>query len=229
MGEKIYRNELKYIISDIEEAILTNRLSSLMKKDSHTNGEGFYTIKSLYFDNYDNEMLYDNENGVDPRGKYRIRCYNNDFNHLFLECKHKERGKVYKESCRISQEQCNGFIEGKNNEIVTSNIPLVRSLALLCMQNGFHPVVIVEYERIPYIYKAGNVRVTIDKKLRSSSSIDSFLEVGKSSRPVMKMGTSILEVKWDNLIPDFIYSTCQLDNLFTTAFSKYAICRRLHA
>ena len=92
-----YRHEYKYPISDIEAAVLKQRLKNIMSLDPHVESDGMYTIKSLYFDDYYNSCYYANENGTDPREKYRIRIYNNNFERINLECKRKERGKTLKQ------------------------------------------------------------------------------------------------------------------------------------
>lgn len=94
--------------------------------------------------------------------------------------------------------------------------------------NRMHPVVIVGYERIPFIYKMGNVRVTLDMSLYSSSDVKQFLQGNFTQRPVMQTGLHLLEVKWDEYIPDVIFHACQLDNLIQTAYSKYFLCRQYH-
>ena len=38
-----------------------------MEKDVHAAAAGFYNIRSLYFDDYDNSCYMENENGVDNR------------------------------------------------------------------------------------------------------------------------------------------------------------------
>ena len=85
---------------------------------------------------------------------------------------------------------------------------------------------IVEYDRIPYVYQNGNVRITLDTNLRSSRSIDLFLEPSIPHRPVMPPGQQLLEVKYDAYLPDFIYRSLQLSSLRQTAFSKYYLCRK---
>jgi len=88
------------------------------------------------------------------------------------------------------------------------------------------PVVIVEYERIPYIYKNGNVRITLDTNISSSSAVEAFLDKTIPGRPVLPLGQQLLEVKYDEYLPDFIYRNLQLHSLRQTAFSKYYICRK---
>ena len=87
---------------------------------------------------------------------------------------------------------------------------------------------IVEYDRVPFIYPQGNVRITLDENIRASGRVDLFLEDRIPLRPVMPAGQHILEVKYDEYLPDFIYRTVQMENLRQTAFSKYYLCRKYH-
>ena len=88
------------------------------------------------------------------------------------------------------------------------------------------PVVIVEYDRVPYIYSLGNVRVTLDENIRGGSRVDLFLEDQIPLRPIMPAGHHILEVKYDEFLPDFLYEVMNLGSFRQTAFSKYYLCRQ---
>ena len=94
------------------------------------------------------------------------------------------------------------------------------------LTRGMRPVVIVEYDRIPYVYKNGNVRITLDTNIASSNAIGSFLDPQIPKRPILPLGQQLLEVKYDAYLPDFIYQSLQLQDLRQTAFSKYYLCRK---
>ena len=64
--------------------MLRTRLSGLISLDAHAKN-GHYTIRSLYFDDYDDRCLLENENGTDPREKFRIRIYNGSAERISLE------------------------------------------------------------------------------------------------------------------------------------------------
>ena len=87
------------------------------------------------------------------------------------------------------------------------------------------PKVIVTYDRIPFVYRAGNVRITFDKNITASKEISSFLEETYRQRPIMTYSQSVLEVKWDELLPLHIQEILQLDTLRWSTFSKYYLCR----
>jgi hypothetical protein len=86
----------------------------------------------------------------------------------------------------------------------------------------------VEYDRVPYVYPQGNVRITLDEDIRGSNRVDLFLEDQIPLRLIMPAGQHILEVKYDEYLPDYIYRAVQVENLQATAFSKYYLCRRYH-
>lgn len=224
--ERKYRHELKYQVTDGQIQLLRNRISHLLPLDSHVAQSGSYCIRSLYFDDYDNRCLKENENGTDPREKFRIRIYNGSAEKISLECKRKERGKTHKTSCPLTQEQTRQLMAGKVLPDIGSQPPLLRKLTMQMMTRRLRPVVIVEYRRIPYVYKNGNVRITLDTNILSSSEVETFLDPRISGRPVLPVGQQLLEVKYDEYLPDFIYRSLMLPNLRQTAFSKYYICRK---
>lgn len=224
--EMKYRHELKYQITALQLQLLKNRIGGLIPLDKHAGQQGSYRIRSLYFDDLDNRCYYENENGTDPREKFRIRIYNSSTEKITLECKRKERGKTHKTSCPLTLEQTKQLMAGKILRDMAGQPPLLRKLTLQMMTRQLRPVVIVEYERIPYVYKNGNVRVTLDTNIASSSAVHLFLEEKIPNRPVLPVGQQLLEVKYDEYLPDFIYRNLQLDSLRQTAFSKYYICRK---
>lgn len=221
-----YRHELKYQVTDAQIRMLKTRASHLMPLDSHVAQTGSYFIRSLYFDDYDNHCLKENENGTDPREKFRIRIYNGSAEKITLECKRKERGKTYKTSCPLTEEQTKLLMAGKVLPDIGRQPPLLQKLTLQMMTRRLRPVVIVEYERIPYVYKNGNVRITLDTNIASSSAVERFLDPRVPGRPVLPLGQQLLEVKYDEYLPDHIYRSLMLPSLRQTAFSKYYICRK---
>lgn len=221
-----YRHELKYLVSNGEVMMIRSRITGLLQPDAHTGPEGRYSIRSLYFDDYDNTCLAENEDGTDPREKFRIRIYNGSAQHIRLECKRKERGKTLKKACSLTEAQTRQLMQGKPLGNLNDQPPLLRKLTLQMLTRGMRPVVIVEYDRIPYVCRNGNVRITLDTNIASSRAIDCFLEETIPKRLVLPLGQQLMEVKYDEYLPDYIYRSLQLTNLRQTAFSKYGICRK---
>ncbi|MBQ0110761.1 MAG: polyphosphate polymerase domain-containing protein [Oscillospiraceae bacterium] len=221
-----YRHEFKYEIDDLQLQMLKMKLPSVMELDSHVARQGRYQIRSLYFDDFYNSCYYENENGTDPREKFRIRIYNGSLDRIQLELKRKEAGKTLKKSCPLNREQLERLVNGERFLWQEDMHPLLKKLYILQETKGMRPKVIVEYERIPYIHDDGNVRVTLDLDVRASSNIKSFINPQTDCRPIMPCGKQLLEVKYDNFLPDWIYRTVQMKGLRQTAFSKYYLCRK---
>lgn len=222
-----YRHEFKYLCSYGELAMLRARFTGLVRKDPHAGEDGIYNIRSLYFDDYCDSCMKENEAGTDPREKFRIRIYNHSSARIALELKKKMSGKTQKLSCLLSEAQCRALMEGRTPEFSEESPALLRKLCLLMRTRLMRPKVIVEYERTPYIHPLGNVRITMDENISSSGRCDLFLEDQIPLRPVLRAGQHILEVKYDEYLPDPIYRTVQLANLRPTAFSKYYTARQI--
>lgn len=225
-AELKYRHEYKYVISNAQIPLLKNRIEPLMQRDPHVGPDGIYNIRSLYFDDYQNRCYYENENGVDPREKFRIRIYNHSCERITLECKRKERGKTRKTSCPLTRKQAEQLIQGQIPGPMDELPSLLRKLALAMQTRRMRPVVIVEYDRIPYVYKNGNVRVTFDTHICSSPNVTEFFSDTLPKRPIMPAGHQLMEVKFDEYLPDFIYRSLNLPLLRPTAYSKYYLCRK---
>lgn len=223
-----YRHEYKYLIDSARENILLVRAFGILEKDPHTNLDGTYLIRSLYFDDYDDACLFDNINGADGRSKFRIRYYNDDCSRIQLEKKSKLRGMTLKESSLITPEECLALMSGAIPDI-TSGMPAIKKRLFLEMQlRSMIPKVIVSYERMPFIYAGGNVRITFDRRITSSNDIEHFLTGTYPVRPILPQNISILEVKWDEILPLHVKDTMKLDTLQWTTFSKYYMCRTYH-
>ena len=221
-----FRHELKYVVSDAQLAMIRNRIHHLMPMDSNAGIKGMYVVRSLYFDDYANRCYQENVNGTDPREKFRIRIYDHSTEHITLECKRKVRGKTLKTSCPLTVEQTRMLMAGKTIPNIADQPEVLRKLTLQMMTKRMRPVVIVEYDRIPYVYPSGNVRVTLDMNACSSSNVSTFLDEQIPKRPIMPRGQHLLEVKFDEYLPDFIRRNLNLHSLTLTAYSKYALCRK---
>ncbi len=226
MIERKFRHEMKYLISDGQAELFKSRVCGLIEPDSHVDADGKYTITSLYFDDVDDRCRRENEDGTDPREKFRIRIYNHSPERISLECKRKERSKTHKSSCRLTVEQTEKLMRGEYLPDIENQPPVLRKLTLRMMLDRMRPVVIVDYDRRPYVCRFGNVRITLDSNICSSNRADMFLDPNMPKRPILPVGRQLLEVKWDEYIPDTIYRSLQTDNLQRIAFSKYYLCRK---
>jgi len=221
-----YRHEYKFLIDARKKALLLERMKNLIPLDSHAGPDGKYWIRSVYFDDIYDSCFNENESGINTRAKYRIRIYNVSDSQIRLERKVKQNGMTCKESAKLTRQQCDKLISGEGFPI-TEDMPLVLQQFLLLMKTrALKAKAIIEYERIPFIYSDGNVRITFDDNISSSLETDRFFEKENSRYPVMAAGQSLLEVKYDEYLPSFIKSNLEIGSLSQTSFSKYYLGRK---
>ena len=220
-----YRVEQKYIITEDKLAYLKYKLEQVMEYDKHTE-DGIYTIRSLYFDDRYDSCLESNERGDDYREKYRIRTYNNEKDKTYLEIKGKEVGYTRKDKEMLELQECVALMERKNWCFKETDGMVKKKLYLLMMTTGMQPVQIVEYDRIPFVEAKGNVRITFDKNIVGTGETEMFLENILPGIPLLPTGHHILEVKYDEFLPDYIKQILNEVHLQKTAFSKYYYARR---
>ena len=202
---------------------LRSRLSSVMKRDVHAIN-GIYQIRSLYFDTLSDKVLRDKNDGVNIREKFRVRFYNGDTSFIVLEKKSKINDLCAKESCHISELEAQKIVDGDAGWMIESKRPLCQEVYSKMLSQGLKPKTIVDYIREPFVFGPGNVRVTIDYNIRTGEFRTDFLNPKTLTLPA---GNSpiILEVKWDEYLPDIIKDAVSIPGRHASAFSKYAQCR----
>ena len=224
---KRYRHELKFAIPYGDYLSLRERLRLVMKPDRHTDASGTYQTRSIYFDNSDDKALREKIDGIGKREKFRIRYYNDDFSYFSLEKKMKIDSLCLKYDTEISEEECRRILKGDIAFMREHPEGLVKELYAKMRYQRLKPRVLVSYVREPYVYPAGNVRVTFDSQIRTSLFHREFLE--KKVSDISAADTPdqmLLEVKYDEFLPEVIQDIVQIPWLRQQAFSKYGACRR---
>ena len=217
-----YRHELKFLVPETDLERLRGRLDLLMSLDQHQDGD-FYTIRSLYFDDLFDSCLEDVLSGADRRHKFRIRTYNASSDVIHLEKKSKCRGMIRKESENLTVDTCRSYMEGLP---VPAQGLVSQELLKGILSAGMRPRCIVEYDRTAYVEPAGNVRITFDRNIRGTMKTDRFLDPDSEDYiPVLPAGMHVLEVKYDEFLPDYLLQAVDLNCLTRTSFSKYAYVR----
>ena len=223
MKEQKFRHELKHYINYFDYLELVSKLRHITKPDENATTNGSYKIRSLYFDNLYDKVLNEKLDGVSIREKFRIRYYNDDSSYINLEKKSKHSGLCQKQTTIISEEQCEMLLNGNIQFLKESEDALFLELYAKMYTEQLRPKSIVDYMRRAFVFTAGNVRITIDSDIRTSSNVKQFLNPTLFCPSVTK--SIILEVKYDNFLPQVIADIIQIRNRQAIAFSKYAICR----
>ena len=217
-----FRHEEKFEINFSDMLTVRQRMRCVAYPDPHA-VNGVYRIRSLYFDNVSDKALREKLDGVSQREKFRIRCYNGDSSVIHLEKKSKLGGLGNKQTAPLTAEQTQRIIDGDIAWMADSEFPLIQELHAKMFSEGLLPRTIVDYTREPFVYPAGNVRVTLDYDIRTGMRCTDFLN--DSCVTVPASDCIILEVKWDAFLPDIIKDAVSIEDRRVGAFSKYAACR----
>ena len=208
-----------------------------------------YTInRSIYFDSPDLTFLRQHLSGVPDRRKIRIRAYapNGQWSdEAFIEVKYKDDGISKKNRVRIGP---NGFESLYNKSIIPLDDELAeynsdmdkddiftkaKLINYLLVINKCKPVVDILYKR--YAYQDGDdFRVTIDQDIKVKPIVipkisviqdiknqDLWDEFQKCGAKFTNYDDFILEVKYQDQVPDWIENMCDQLHLETEPFSKY--------
>ena len=221
-----YRHEYKHRINTADFLMLDNKIRLFASPDEHCKDKPYF-IRSLYFDNYFDKALREKLDGISVREKFRIRYYNMDDSFIQLEKKCKHKGLCLKESAPLTRQQVEQIISGNYEFLAQSDNLLLNEFYAKLENECLRPKLIVDYTRQAYVYAPGNVRVTFDSDIHSSVFTDDFFSREISAVPIPD--TIILEVKYDEFLPQIIADLLRLDGRQTASFSKYAAGRYVYA
>ncbi|QSB11629.1 polyphosphate polymerase domain-containing protein [Lysinibacillus fusiformis] len=219
------RQEIKQAISYPDYALLKTKLQHVMQRDKHAGLDGKYLIRSTYFDNFSNKVLNEKKEGFINRDKYRVRIYGKSSAVINLERKSKRNNVTFKTKCAISQAEYEKMRIGEISWMENDGRGLIRDLYQEMNYNQLRPTTVVDYEREAYIYPFGNVRVTFDSKVQSSLRNTDMFNQNLPMVDVLEPNLVILEVKYDEYLPDIIKYLLQSVDTRAEAYSKYQLSR----
>ena len=226
-GIKKYRNEWKYYGTSGELRLIGVRLDAALQKDIHGDPTGKYTVHSLYFDDWRDSCVRENDAGISERVKYRIRRYGKKEGPLWLERKEKAGGRCHKESCMLSLEAYRDILEQDPEKAFwQAEEPLLKRFCVRCMADGFVPKAVIDYERTAYVDEILHVRITLDENISVSDDFSHFTDGDYIRYPLLDKNQHVLEVKFDELLPGYVKQIVTERNLLFSSFSKYALGRK---
>ena len=222
-----FRHELKYYINFFEYHKLRLRLNKVLNYDNYSDSDGNYHIRSLYFDDMKSSALFEKQSGVLTRKKYRIRIYNLKDDVIKLERKNRVGQFINKESVSISREEYSKIISNDIDFLYQSKKPLLVQFYFEIKQNILKQDVIVDYTREAYVSDISNIRITLDKDLRTGLTNTDLFNKSAPSIKALDEPWMILEVKFNNFLPHYIKNIIQLSSNQRYAISKFVICKKM--
>lgn len=200
-----------------------------MTKDPYTIDNSNYYVRSQYFENNFYTNFYEKVDGMRERHKYRIRIY--DVSELstmpvYLERKSRLLERTFKARILIKTKDLDLIYNNKYDELleIYNKESFLERFVFDCIRKRLRPMVLVDYQRSPYISEYDtNFRLTFDRNIQSSicSEKDSiFLKTSHWKR--VNAGYCTLEVKFLRRFPPWFRRIIQHYDLKRVSISKFS-------
>ncbi|MEG0751393.1 MAG: polyphosphate polymerase domain-containing protein [Oscillospiraceae bacterium] len=224
--ESAFRHEIKYGVTSSRALSIKAALSPMLLCDAHTNSDGGYLVKTLYFDTPDRSDYCDKELGANVRQKLRLRTYGNSSEIFRLEMKRKENDVSAKYSCLLDARDARALASGDYSSLRESAESNADMLYAFLTMRGYRPLAVVTYYRYAYHAADRGFRMTFDTELRYDSDPCGLF------RPTAFTGlagdSAVIEVKYGDFLPEWITRELLQSGISAGEFSKYGIsCARI--
>ncbi len=214
------RQELKYFISNNLVDIIIPRLCTFMELDPFS-ADGFYEIYSVYFDTHDWQAYYAKLDGLQQRQKFRIRSYYakpEESENVFLEVKEKNNLTIFKRRAPVTLKQARGLMGG---ELLKNENPVYNEWRYVLARNAIKPKLLNSYNRLAFISEHNpGLRVTIDKDISYCMTNEIRFDL-PTRGTTWSHGKSVIEIKFDRYVPQFITDMIRDYQLTHEPVSKY--------
>lgn len=218
MIQKVFnRYEKKYMLTRQQYEAIRQRMEPYMEKDQY----GLHTIRNIYYDTEDDELIRTSLEKPKYKEKFRVRCYGepNAESNYFLEIKKKYKGIVNKRRIVMKPQEAKAYLE--NGEKPKEQSQIFREVDYVWNHYQLMPKVYLAYDRIALFGKEdAEFRVTFDQNIRSRD-FDLLLEKDTDTTKLLKDGYYLMEVKIFNAMPLWFVKVLTELEIHSTSFSKY--------
>lgn len=227
MNNQIFRKEIKYVMAEEAYLKIQNWLEAVLEPDRFCRN-GRYMVRSQYYDSLSDADLFDNLSGVSEKRKIRVRIYSPDDSVAKLEYKCKNGSDGMKYSLLITREEALLMENHKYDFLLAREEDLAMRLYVKMTEQVYTPKTIVEYDRMAYVYPAGDIRITFDRNLRGSRNPYGIFEKNLSYVPLLDPGKGVLEIKYNDFFPSALKSLVTGIDSVAEAYSKYSMSRLMN-
>lgn len=216
--QKVFnRYEKKYLLDNETYKRFKSELDQYMTEDEY----GLHTIRNIYFDTMDNELIRTSIEKPKYKEKFRIRCYGEpkEQGKYFLEIKKKYNGLVNKRRIILPIEQAIDYIE--NGITPQKSGQIFNEIDYFLNHYELYPKRYIAYDRIAmYGNEDSSFRVTFDINIRSR--VDNLtLDWDDDNEYLLSAGYHLMEVKISDAMPLWFARLLSKYEIYDTSFSKY--------
>ncbi|HET9621828.1 MAG TPA: polyphosphate polymerase domain-containing protein [Kofleriaceae bacterium] len=224
------RYELKYIIHASEIPRIVADVCHQMSPDNHGDESGSYVISNLYYDSPGLHMLRSKIVGNNYRRKLRVRTYgNSDLSPptmAMAEIKQRLGRTTQKRRVMVPLDEALRICDGQSSRTWddATDRAIVEEIHGLVLALALRPACTISYRRRAFVgsrFEPG-LRVTIDTDLWGAPPrLDFYAQ--RPSAFLIPRDWSILEIKVDNRVPNWINELVTRHNCQLRRVSKYCL------
>lgn len=216
--QKVFnRYEKKFLLDERTYILFKQELDKYMEEDHY----GLHTIRNIYYDTPDNELIRTSIEGPKYKEKFRVRCYGTPTydSMCFLEIKKKYKGLVNKRRVAIPMEEAEMYlIDGK---LPSNPNQIFKEIDYFFSHYTLEPKRYIAYDRLAMFGKEDpEFRVTFDVNIRSRD-FNLTLYSDNDNEYLLSDGMRLMEVKISDAIPFWFVRLLSKYEIYPTSFSKY--------
>ena len=222
------RFEIKYQINNSTRETLFRQISPMLIPDVYHKDEGGYGNYSIYFDAPGQRYRIEKEEGLELRTKPRLRIYKRlrDFSSIgyFFELKHRIDSNIEKERVAIDLQKSQTLLDPFNFSFAGggSESPVLTKFSYLVRRYNLRPVLCVLYKRRAFTSKYfSGLRVTFDSRV-SGCPVPRLDNPPSSFKSIIPPHHSIIEIKYNDRLPNWISKVCNKLEMQRISISKFA-------
>ena len=223
--ETFNRFENKYLIDENTFSKLTNSFGERMILDAHNRNGKSYTIRNLYYDTEDDQLIRHSLSKPFYKEKLRVRSYGKPSleDEVFVEIKKKVSGLVNKRRSALVLKDAYDFLESGilPEEKPNQNRQVLKEIAFVLQYHPLKPKLYLAYDRVAYFGKDDNdLRISFDLEIRSRRKAVAF-EAGDFGTKLLKDGQIVMEIKVGKSYPLWLVDLLSQNKIYPTSYSKY--------
>lgn len=223
--ETFNRFENKYLIDENSFNKLSNSFGERMILDEHNRNGESYTIRNLYYDTEDSQLIRHSLSKPVYKEKLRLRSYGKPAleDEVFVEIKKKVSGVVNKRRSALVLKDAYAFLESGilPEEKPNQNRQVLKEIAFILQNHQLKPKLYLAYDRVAYFGSEDqDLRISFDLEIRSRRKDVSF-EAGDFGTKLLKEGQIVMEIKVGKSYPLWLVDLLSQNKIYPTSYSKY--------
>ena len=186
----------------------------------HMDEYGLHTIRNIYYDTPDHELIRRSLDKPRYKEKFRLRGYGEvqEDSIVFLEIKKKYQGIVYKRREQLSLGQARNYLEEGSRLGQRSQI--LKEIDYFFERYHPKPMLYLAYDREAYVGNENEeLRIIIDRNIRSRSHRLELSYDGECR--LLNQGKYLMEIKAADAYPIWLAKLLSELEIFPVSFSKY--------